>query len=222
MSEAKYTEEELQKYIKAAAEAACRECYSNIGTVITGAIELGAKIGAEAGAEMGAAAAIKAAERERKRIRAEEYDKRFHNTKLLLQHYRSLNEHYLNAVYDVKKAEEATEDFVEIMQSLNSTLSDEELYVESIKRSCIRTRVIMTHVNRMLDIYRTMCEKSKRDEDRRHWRVLEAIYLSTPSYTAGEVAINENIDKRTVYKDIDACVTDLTTLLFGIGGIERR
>ena len=31
----------------------------------------------------------------------------------------------------------------------------------------------------------------------------------------------EHIDKRTVYRDIDICVSDLTALLFGVGGIEN-
>ena len=38
--------------------------------------------------------------------------------------------------------------------------------------------------------------------------------------TAEELAKQGHIDKRTVYRDIDICVSDLTALLFGVGGIE--
>ena len=38
--------------------------------------------------------------------------------------------------------------------------------------------------------------------------------------TAEKIAKRENIDKRTVYRDVDICVADLTALLFGVGGIE--
>ena len=36
------------------------------------------------------------------------------------------------------------------------------------------------------------------------------------------IASRENIDKRTVYKDLEACIADLTTLFFGIDGLEKR
>ena len=36
-----------------------------------------------------------------------------------------------------------------------------------------------------------------------------------------KIAKQENIDRRTVYRDVDICVADMTALLFGIGGIDR-
>lgn len=211
--------DETQMLIEAAVTAAVEASMRGIDEKLQAAINLGVTIGATAGAEVGAAAAVKAVERERKKIRKQEHDKRFHNTKLLLRHYRTLNEHYKHAVYTADAVEEIDEDFTDIMQSM-SRISDERLCVESIKQSCVRTRIIMTHVNKMLDIYKIMCRTSKRQDDARHWRVLEALYLSEKQTPAGAVAEKEHIDKRTVYKDIDVCVSDLTTLFFGIGGIE--
>ena len=217
----KYNEFDIKGIISAAVTAAHEACMAGIDEKIQEAVNLGVTIGAAAGAEVGAAAAIRAVERERARQRKRQYDKRFHNTKLLLRHYRTLNEHYRNAVFDVQSAEDSDEDFAEIMQAMNSTITDEELYVESIKQSVIRTKVIMAHVNKMLDIYKIMCERSHRIDDKRHWRVLEALYINDTGTTAGALAEREHIDKRTVYKDIDVCIADLTTLLFGIGGIEK-
>ncbi|MCD7891587.1 MAG: hypothetical protein LUG26_07580 [Ruminococcus sp.] len=213
---------ETQAYIEAAVTAAVEACMQGIDEKIQEAVNLGVTIGAAAGAEIGAAAAVKAVERERKKFKDTQRDKRFHNTKLLLRHYRALNKHYKNAVFDVQTAEETSEDFADIMQAMNSTMSDEELYVESIKQSCIRTKVIMAHVNKMLDIYEIMCEQSDRPEDKRHWRILNALYIEENGTSAGALAEREHIDKRTVYKDIDVCIADLTTLLFGIGGIEGK
>ena len=79
----------------------------------------------------------------------------------------------------------------------------------------------MTHVNKMLDCYKIMCERSSRPDDARHWRVLEGLYLADSYTTAEAIAQREHIDKRTVYKDIDVCVADLTALFFGVGGIEN-
>lgn len=212
----------LEEMIQAAVDAAKRVCETEIDKKIQEAINLGVTIGATAGAEVGAAAAVRAVERERAKYKKQVHDKRFHNTKLLLRNYRALNEHYHNAVFDVQAAEASDEDFADIMQAMNSTIVDEEIYVESIKQSCIRTKVIMAHVNKMLDIYKIMCERSQRADSKRRWRVLEALYIADAETTAGAVAEREHIDKRTVYKDIDACISDLTTLFFGIGGLEDR
>ena len=152
-----------------------------------------------------AAAAVKAAERERKKIRQQQYDWKYHNTKLLLRNYRRLNAYYENAVFSTEGAEEA----------------DEEIIVESIQKSYATTKIIMTHVNKMLDCYKIMCERSSRPDDARHWRVLEGLYLADSYTTAEAIAQREHIDKRTVYKDIDVCVADLTALFFGVGGIEN-
>ena len=79
----------------------------------------------------------------------------------------------------------------------------------------------MTHVNKMLDCYQIMCERSSRQDDARHWRVLEGLYLADDYTTAEEIARREHIDKRTVYKDIDVCAADLTALFLRINAPKR-
>lgn len=210
-----------EKLINAAVATAVDACMQGIDEKIHAAINLGVTIGAATGAEIGAKSAVRAVERERKNFRKQQRDKRFHNTKLLLRHYRTLNEHYKNAIFDSDIAKETSQEFAEIMELMNGTLVDEDVYIESIKESAMRTKVIMAHVNKMLDIYEAICERSQRHDDLRHWRIVKALYLDDIATTAAEVAAMENIDKRTVYKDIDAAVADLTVLFFGIGGLEN-
>lgn len=190
----------------------------NLGVAL--GMRIGLELGAEAGAKAGAEAAAKAVEEERKKIKKQQYDRRLHNTKLLLRHYRTLNEHYKHAVFDVRKAEEESESFADIMQAMNADIADDALYIESIKQSCMRTKIIMAHVNKMLECYQIMCQRSERKDDKRHWRILYGLYIADVAMPAGELAKQENIDKRTVYRDIDICTSDLTALLFGVGGIE--
>lgn len=142
------------------------------------------------------------------------------DTKLLLRNYRRLNAYYENAIFSIEDAEEADESFEDIMRNMGRP-ADEEIFVESIQKNYLATRIIMTHVNKMLDCYEIMCERSNRQDDKRHWRVLEGLYLSENYTTAEQIAKQEHIDKRTVYKDIDVCAADLTALFFGVGGIER-
>lgn len=210
----------VEQIISASVAASFEVALNGIELKLQEALELGAKIGAAKGAEVGAKAAMRAVEKEKQRYRQQHYDKQYQNTKLLLRYYRSLNAHYENAAFDTSTAE-SEDTFVDVMELMDGYSYDENLYVESIKRSAIKTSIIMAHVNKMLEIYEIMCERSKRDDDKRHWRVLQALYIGDEPTTASELAGRENIDKRTVYKDIDAAAADMTALLFGIEGVEK-
>lgn len=79
----------------------------------------------------------------------------------------------------------------------------------------------MRHVNRMLGIYKVVCENSVDEGEQRHYRVIEALYLRDRPLSPTAVAEREKIDKRTVYKDVDAACATLSALIFGIDGIKK-
>lgn len=220
---------DIQKIISAAVEAAVAAGLTGldekIGTAINLAmpiaLQVGAEVGAKIGAEAGAAAVVKVSERERKRLQRQQTDKRYHDTKLLIRKYRQLNEYYQNAVFDADEAEETDEDFEEIMRSFGVSFRNEEITADSIKRNYLVTRVVMTHINKMLGVFRAMCEKSGRASDKRRWRILYSLHLSDTPTTAEELAKQENISKRAVYDIVDRCIPDLTVLFYGISGIDE-
>lgn len=212
---------EIDKRIEAAVRSAIEAGITDIEGKIRAAIEVGVEVGAAAAAEAAATAAAKAAERERKRLQRQQTDKRYHDTKLLIRKYRQLNEYYQNAVFDEEGAEEADEDFEEIMRSFGVSFRDEKITADSIKRNYLVTRVVMAHVNKMLEVFQTMCERSNRASDKRRWRVLHDLYLSEKPSTAEQIASREKIERRTIYKDIDACLSDLSVLFFGIDGLDQ-
>ena len=214
------SKEEAKALIEAAVTAAIEASMRELDEKLQAAVNLCVTIGAAAGADVGAKAAVKAVERERKAYRKKQYDWKYQNTKLLLRNYRRLNAYYENAIFSIEDAEEADESFEDTMRNMGRP-ADEEIFVESIQKNYLATRIIMTHVNKMLDCYEIMCERSNRQDDKRHWRVLEGLYLSENYTTAEQIAKQEHIDKRTVYKDIDVCAADLAALFFGVGGIER-
>lgn len=51
--------------------------------------------------------------------------------------------------------------------------------------------------------------------------VIEALYLRDRPLSPTAVAEREKIDKRTVYKDVDAACATLSALIFGIDGIKK-
>lgn len=212
---------EIDKRIEAAVRSAIEAGITDIEGKIRAAIEVGVEVGAAAAAEAAATAATKAAERERKRLQRQQTDKRYHDTKLLIRKYRQLNEYYQNAVFDGDGAEEADEDFEEIMRSFGVSFRDEKITADSIKRNYLVTRVVMAHVNKMLEVFQTMCERSNRASDKRRWRVLHDLYLAEKPSTAEQIASREKIERRTIYKDVDACLSDLSVLFFGIDGLNQ-
>lgn len=212
---------EIDKRIEAAVRRAIDAGVGDIEERIRAAIEVGVQIGAAAGAEAAATAAAKVAERERKRLQRQQTDKRYHDTKLLIRKYRQLNEYYQNAVYDDWTAEEVDEDFEEVMRSFGVSFRDKRITADSIKRNYLVTRVVMTHVNRMLDVFQAACEESNRASDKRRWRILYGLHLADIPVTAEELAQQEKISKRAVYDIVDRCIPDLTILFFGISGLEE-
>ena len=181
------SKEEAKALIEAAVTAAIEASMRELDEKLQAAVNLGVTIGAAAGADVGAKAAVKAVERERKAYRKKQYDWKYQNTKLLLRNYRRLNAYYENAIFSIEDAEEADESFEDIMRNMGRP-ADEEIFVESIQKNYLATRIIMTHVNKMLDCYEIMCERSNRQDDKRHWRVLEGLYLSENYTTAEQIA----------------------------------
>ena len=216
-------EKTVQQMVDEAVKKATEGVLADVALKVQKAFELGAEIGAAKGAEIGAQAAIQAIETENRRYRRARHDRQLRNTKLLLQHYRSLNSHYANAVWEEDEEEQSTgaETFAEIMELMSSRSYSEDVIVESIQKSSRKTRIIMRHVNTMLAEFEKMCRSSGRPDDMRRWRVVKALYLDDTRTTAQELAAREHIDKRTVYKYVDAAVEELTTLLFGVEGIEK-
>lgn len=165
-------------------------------------------------------AAAAAEQQERKKFRDSRSDRRFRNTKLLLRNYTTLNANCANAVYDAASAATGEESVEEIVKALDELLED-DLKVESIMKSAARTQIIMRHVNRILDIYKAVCGNSLDEAEQRRYRVIEALYLRDRPLSPAAVAEMESIDKRTVYKDVDAACATLSALIFGIDGIKK-
>lgn len=206
-----------EEIIKKTAEATLAAAVPYFERMLKQASEAAAK----AGARTGAKSAIDTIEKERKKLMRDWYDRRLRNTKLLLQNYRPLMEHYESAVYDAATLDEEDLTAAEVFELMTQYVYDNDLYVESIKRSAARTHIIMEHLNKMLGIYEVYCTKSQREDYKRHWRVISTLYLAEEPTTAAKIAEDEKIDKRTVYKDIDTACEVLTALIFGVDGVKR-
>lgn len=151
---------------------------------------------------------------ELKKKDAEEADnKRFRNTKLLLQKYRWLNEYNNNGIYEVAQLCADGED--DIMSILGIETGDGKR-VESLRRNIMVTRTMMAHIDTMLDCYKRKCKESDRPEITRRWRVIYGMYISPEKLTAQEIADKEFLSVSQIYLDIDKACEELKLLFFGI------
>jgi len=145
------------------------------------------------------------------------YDKRLASTKLLLRNYRSLCDHCESAIYDASQVDDDMS-IAEILELMTGNRSS-GFRIESIRTSAVRTRIIIDHINTMLELYKTYCDASHKEEDARRYRVIYWLYLSDIPKSPGDLAEEEHVDKRTIFRDIEGAVERLTALLFGIDGL---
>lgn len=139
------------------------------------------------------------------------YDNRYNNTKVLIQKYRLLSDYANNAVYDISRIDEG--EVYEILELFGDSNAKK---IKSIKDRVYTVKMIMEHIDTMLDVYKMRCTSSNKQEQQRRWRVLYSMYISSEPKTAIEAAEAENIHERTVYRDIDEACEELSTLFFGV------
>lgn len=174
-----------------------------------------AKISAKFAAEEATRISLETIERDRKRQKKDAADRRLHNTKLLLKNYRGLKAHSLNAIFDSEGADEPVREILSQIWEYSEDALD-MFFIDSVRRSATRTALMINHIDAMVGIYEGLCAKSSYLEDKRRFRVLQAMYLNDVTLSAREIAEAESIDTRTVYKDIDAVCSGLSVLLFGL------
>ena len=171
----------------------------------------------EKAAAIGANEALKTFRQEQKKEYSRRADRRLRNTKLLLRNYHMLKEHAENSGFGRTQMEESALDILESMMSMY----DNEVIIESIKRSATRTAVIVSHIETMFGLYAAYCDKSpNRDIEMRRYEVLWDMYMAEDTLSAKEVAEKQHVSKDTVYTDIRMATEKLTALIFGVDGLN--
>ncbi len=173
----------------------------------------------ENAATIGAKEALKMFEQERKKEQGKIAGRRLRNTKLLLRNYHMLKEHAENSVFGRTQMEESAIDILESMMSMY----DNEVIIESIKRSATRTSIIVSHIEVMFGLYHSYCEHtSSREIDLRRYEVVWDMYMADKTLSAKEIAEKQNISTRNVYEDIKVATERLSALIFGVDGLNVR
>lgn len=139
------------------------------------------------------------------------HDRRLRNVKLLLRNYRSF----------VKHAADIRNDIVKIDRKLAmNELDTDEFAVEAIKRSKKRTLALIKFIDRMLNVYKEMCEEAPTEEEARRYQTIYHLYISPEKKTHAEISEFQFLTERTVYNDAKKAYEDMTVLIFGVDGLR--
>jgi len=141
-------------------------------------------------------------------------DRRLRNTDLLLRSYNNLQKHYASAVYTTEQIKEQdVDDFVQELDEL-----DGELYINAIKRTHIRTKIMLEHVNKVLRYYKYSCNSSGDESVSRRYEVVSMFYIKRKTYD--QICEELHCSSKTVGRDKRKALEDVSVLLFGIDGLK--
>lgn len=173
----------------------------------------------ETAAKIGAEKALDTFNKERAEERKHRRKRKLRNTELLLRNYHMLKENTENSVFGRSQMEESAADILEEMMSLYN----DEVIVESIKNSATRTAIIMSHVDTMISLYHTYCERAENsDIEMRRYDVLWDRYLADEPLNVESISKKHHMTKQNVYADLKIATERLTALIFGVDGLSVR
>lgn len=137
-------------------------------------------------------------------------DRRLRNTKLLLRNYRKFKIHCENNLHELEELKDP-DSF--------KYLDVDDLAIEAIIKNKERTAAMVRYIDTMLEIYRILSEKAKPEELRR-FKIMYELYIADDERTVEELSECHNINKRSIYRDINKACEALSSLLFGIDGMR--
>lgn len=157
-----------------------------------------------------------------------DFDNRLYNVRLLLKNYRMLKEHAELKTSDMNVISDDDVTAIEILDSFQNskTIGKEELKLESIITSTMRTQILINYIDDMIEIYKQMCYKSFKGEDARRVDVLETMFLkdlqdgAATTDIVSDLAKKWYVSERQIWRDSSDAVERLTALLFGVDGVN--
>jgi hypothetical protein len=133
-------------------------------------------------------------------------DYRFRNTRLLLKNYNLFRDHLKNAKSNIKEVN----DVIDI-----KSYDEDELYINSIRKSKLKTLIILSHIEVALEQLKWNMEEKNQLEK---YQVIEDIYINQNTYE--EIAEKLNCNSMTVRRWEKEATNELSILLFGIDGMK--
>ncbi|WP_342417167.1 hypothetical protein NST83_07520 [Paenibacillus sp. FSL R10-2782] len=161
-------------------------------------------------ARIAAETALEFYKKEQERQNKLKRDRRLRNTKMLLRNYRKFKIHCGSNVQELEELKDP--DSFEYLDT-------DDLAIEAIIKNKERTAAMVRYIDRMLEIYQILSEKSK-PEDLRRFKIIYDLYIADDEKNVEELSECHKINKRSIYRDINKACEALSSLLFGVDGMR--
>lgn len=146
-------------------------------------------------------------------VNEKRFNNNLHNTKLLLKNYSTFQEHCENAQFTAKSLIDD-----DLMDLLIDKSGIDDVYIKSILKTKERTAIMLNHIKRVIDYYEYLGESNCDEAHTRRSKVLKLMYID--KHKADKIAKMLDVDKRTVWRDRDKAIEEISPLLFGIDGVK--
>lgn len=140
-----------------------------------------------------------------------------YNTKKLLENYTKLKDYIENAVSTFEEAAEVDETIVNTEVLIGFRLMDSDRKLDRQIRGINAVKMMLAHIDRMLDVYKVDCQTSSSEVKRRRWDIVQMMYLDRDAKkTTKQIAEYYNMELSGIQKEAKAARSDLTILFFGL------
>ncbi|WP_353106238.1 hypothetical protein [Acetoanaerobium noterae] len=135
----------------------------------------------------------------------------YHNVDTLLKNYNSFKEHYNNAISNIEdiEIEAAALEIEDFMQGSDKA----EIFISSIKKSKLRTGIMIQHIEVALEILKNGCKRKGKFELDKYY-ILEGVYLKEMTFV--QLSENFNCSEMTIRRWKNEMINQLGVLLFGV------
>lgn len=140
------------------------------------------------------------------------YDKRYHNTKLLLRNYGDFKKHCKGCSESLKEIDRTVEEWEQDYDTF-------ENYLKSAKRTKERTQVIVNLIDSFLKSYKQDAIVRKDTNKLLRYKVINLVYIED-NLTYEQVAEVLEVDRSTISRYHNKAINELSVLFFGIEGLK--
>lgn len=148
--------------------------------------------------------AVKSAIREySKEQKTEKKRKALHNTKLLLKNYRKIQQSIEEAISEANQLEE------------NSYSDEDDVYIASIRRSKLKSLIVIAHIERALEL--TKEEYEQKDMLYKYTAFYECLMSNVTCEAEAEELDTSTV---TIRRWINEITKEISIRIFGVDGLE--
>ena len=143
------------------------------------------------------------------------YDKRYHNTKLLLRNYHEFKQHCI-------ECSNSMEEIDDTLEAWELTLVKEEHnedYIKSAKRTKARTQIIVDLIDKFLEAHKHEAMNRHDANKLKRANIIDKMYISS-NLTMEKLAEEMGCDIATISRQHKTAINELSVLFFGIEGLK--